>query len=117
MSQINSKTIGDRGEDLAAAKLEAEGYTILRRNFSQPFGEIDIIALKDDVTYFVEVKSREESSYNLPSASITRRKRGQIARAALAWFAQQERETMSSLLVAEVFMDSGTVVLFEDFLC
>jgi putative endonuclease len=48
---------GRLGEDLAAKFIEAKGYKILERNFRTQFGEIDIIAKKNGVLIFVEVKT------------------------------------------------------------
>lgn len=114
---IESNKLGAAGEEMAAAYLEAQGYRILARNFRRREAEIDIIAQKGQVTYFVEVKSRSREGYALPADNITPRKRGQIAKAALLWFMEQGWETESSLLVAEVYPNSGKILLFEDFLC
>ena len=52
------KQYGKMGEDKAVAYLEKEGYRILERNWRFRHWEIDIIAEKDDVIVFVEVKTR-----------------------------------------------------------
>lgn len=52
------KLFGDKSENLATRFLEQEGFVILERNyFARKLGEIDIIALRDDVLHFIEVKS------------------------------------------------------------
>jgi len=52
------KIYGDKSENLATRFLEQEGYLILERNyFARKLGEIDIIASRDDVLHFIEVKS------------------------------------------------------------
>ncbi len=43
-------------EDRAVEFLQKEGFEILCRNFRSKFGEIDIVALKDGVVNFFEVK-------------------------------------------------------------
>jgi putative endonuclease len=48
---------GRRGEERAAAFLRDEGYEILEKNFRSRRGEVDIVAVRDDVVAFVEVKS------------------------------------------------------------
>lgn len=111
------KSLGAKGEDLAAQYLQAAGYQILARNFRRRYGEIDIIVAKAGVTYFVEVKTKTSSAYTPPQSSVGPAKRGQISRMAALWFAEQGRETESSLLVAEVRLDAGRVDLIEDFLC
>ena len=52
-----SKTKGNLAEDKASSFLEENGFYIVERNFYSRFGEIDIIASKDDVLHFIEVKS------------------------------------------------------------
>ena len=54
----NPKLFGDESESLATLFLEQEGFLILERNyFARKLGEIDIIAKRDDVWHFIEVKS------------------------------------------------------------
>ncbi|MBX7491090.1 YraN family protein [Helicobacter turcicus] len=48
---------GKKAEDYTCVFLQKEGYTILERNFNTRFGEIDIVAKKDEVLHFFEVKS------------------------------------------------------------
>ncbi|EGO4876756.1 YraN family protein [Campylobacter lari] len=55
-------------EDLAYEYLKTQGFEILKRNFHSKFGEIDIIAKKDKILHFVEVKSTQgdyEVAYRL----------------------------------------------------
>ena len=56
--------LGRRGEQCAAKYLKKSGYTILRTNWRCYRGEIDIIAYKDGVLAFVEVKSRRAHVYD-----------------------------------------------------
>ena len=52
-----NKEIGKIGEDIACMFLVKQGYTILDRNFLKKYGEIDIVAMKDNVHCFIEVKT------------------------------------------------------------
>jgi len=49
--------IGKLGEELAKKYLIKHGYTIKEENYTKKYGEIDLIAQKDNITHFVEVKS------------------------------------------------------------
>lgn len=49
---------GKEGELLVAHYLQQEGYTIITQNYRKRFGEVDIIAQKNDTLAFVEVKWR-----------------------------------------------------------
>jgi putative endonuclease len=56
--------IGKVGEDIACLFLKKNGYDIIDRNFTMPFGEIDIVARENKVFHFIEVKTvtRENNS-------------------------------------------------------
>lgn len=66
-----SNPIAVKGEDAAVEFLQKKGYRIIDRNFRRGYGEIDIIALKDRVLVFIEVKSRTSSKFGEPRESIT----------------------------------------------
>lgn len=67
---------GKNGEDEAAAFLEKQGFTIADRNVHcGRNGEIDIVALKDSLVIFAEVKTRSTSSYGGALYAITAKKR------------------------------------------
>lgn len=48
---------GEIAENIAARFLVKQGFSILDRNYTKKWGEIDIVAEKADKLYFVEVKS------------------------------------------------------------
>ena len=48
---------GEIGENVASKFLVKRGFTILERNYTKKWGEIDIVAQKDNKIYFIEVKS------------------------------------------------------------
>jgi putative endonuclease len=53
---VKKTEIGKIGEDIAVDYLEHSGHTILFQNFRNRFGELDIISLKEEVLYCIEVK-------------------------------------------------------------
>ena len=65
---------GKLGEDRAISFLEDRGFLVIERNFYSRFGEIDLIASRDGVLNFVEVKSGEYD----PIYQITPRKLSKI---------------------------------------
>lgn len=73
-----SRAKGNVAEDRASAFLLENGYMIVDRNFYSRFGEIDIIAYKDEVLHFVEVKSALD--YELAVQNITKSKLSKIIR-------------------------------------
>ncbi|MCR6594423.1 YraN family protein [Campylobacter insulaenigrae] len=65
---MKSYILGIEGENLACIYLKNLGFEILERNFSSKFGEIDIIAIKNEILHFIEVKTTKgnyEVSYRL----------------------------------------------------
>ena len=57
----NNREKGKYGEDLAVNYLIKLGYFIEKRNFLKKWGELDIIAIKDNIPHFFEVKSVMDS--------------------------------------------------------
>ena len=86
--------LGRRGEELAAAYLEQQGYRIVAANFTLPVGrntrgaivnaEIDLVAYDGATLCFVEVKTRASDWFAPPQVNVDLRKKRQVARAARA---------------------------------
>ncbi len=74
MARGYRKTLGDWGEEVASDYLEKLGYKILARNFFTRFGELDLVAIKDHVLYFVEVKTRSNNSFGFGELAVTEKK-------------------------------------------
>ncbi len=74
--------LGRKGEDLAVEYLKNKGYFILERNFICRQGEIDIIAIDKDYIVFIEIKSRTNTEYGLPSEAVTEEKIKHILKSA-----------------------------------
>ena len=87
--QDTRRQFGDRGEALAVALLEREGYEILERNVSCRFGEVDIIAVKDTVHCFVEVRSRATDIWGGPVESVVFAKQRKVVKASIYWLQRQ----------------------------
>ena len=66
--------LGKKGEDLAVDYLCSRGFKILFRNWKYGRFEIDIIAIKDEMLHFVEVKLRSSAMHGDPEQNITRSK-------------------------------------------
>ena len=83
------KNVGDSGEDFAARMLEDSGYEIIERNYATRFGEIDIIASRDGVLHFIEVKTRTGIEYGYPADAVTDVKRLRIRRSAECYLSRR----------------------------
>lgn len=57
MDNKHNQNTGKIGEETACKFLMKHGYQIVTRNYWKKWGEIDIVAKKDKITHFVEVKT------------------------------------------------------------
>ena len=80
-----NKETGDFGEKAATEYLKNKGYVFLDRNFSCPYGEIDIIMLDESTTVFVEVKTRKGTSYGYASEFVDYRKQQRIRKTCISY--------------------------------
>lgn len=65
---------GKKGEELANAYLLNKGYDIIEINWRYSHWELDIIAIKNNVLHFVEVKTRRSFSFGFPEDKVTNKK-------------------------------------------
>lgn len=82
------QSIGRLGEDLAARRLAAQGYTLRARNWRCATGELDLVLERDDALIFVEVRTRRGDRFGTPEESITPRKRARLISAALTYLSE-----------------------------
>ena len=77
--------LGTFGERVARQHLEANGYRILETNFRVREGEVDIVAERDVVVVFVEVKTRRGDAMGSAVEAIDWRKAQRLLTAAAAY--------------------------------
>ncbi len=65
---------GKEGEKLAIKYFTERGYKILHQNWRHRHWEIDIIACKNDMLHFIEVKCRTSEKYGFPEESVSLKK-------------------------------------------
>jgi len=65
---------GNLGEQLAIKYLSENGYEILHKNWRHKHWEVDIIAVKDSVLHFIEVKTRRTKNFGLPEEKVSNKK-------------------------------------------
>ncbi len=103
------KVVGKAGEILAAIYLEEKGFRILERNFSTKFGELDIIAEKEGVLHYIEVKTRSSMDYGGPAEAVDEKKLRKMERVALIYRARnmppQKRESMDVIGISIDFLE------------
>ncbi|SFV62274.1 putative protein [hydrothermal vent metagenome] len=78
---MNSTQVGKKNEKLALLFLEEHGFYIIEQNYyARKLGEIDIIAIKDEVLHFIEVKSAQ-ANFD-PIYNFTRSKQRKVINSA-----------------------------------
>lgn len=75
---INTKVIGNEGENKAVEFLLHNGYELLHKNWRTRFGEIDIIVKKDNLIVFVEVKTLPKGNLDYLSKVLNKDKQERI---------------------------------------
>lgn len=111
MSYNNAKTIGNKGENAVCEFLERHGYEIIKRNFTIRGGEIDIIAMKENVTAFVEVKTRKPDALESGENAITYSKKQFIVKTAQAYIDKfGNNDSLYRFDVAVVTMDKDRIL-------
>ena len=109
--------IGKLGEDLAVKFLKSYGYKIIHRNYHSQYGEIDIIALDEDLLVFLEVKTRTS---NLSSAlnSVSFAKQLKLSKTASFFLSQnhqyEDNFTRFDLIVVLKKPDSNKIQHYKD---
>lgn len=73
MKSSNLQT-GNKGEDIASKYLQEKGFKIIDRKWKKDFGELDIVATKNKITYFIEVKTQFENQQTSPVDELTQSK-------------------------------------------
>ncbi len=84
---MHTRAWGGLNEQLVAQHLIRAGYVLLDANASCRRGEVDLIAEREGVLCFVEVRSRRTAIWGDPSQTVTGAKQRKIVRAAMQWLA------------------------------
>src|SRR5687767_13548847 len=79
------RSLGQRGERIAAKFLKRLRYKILHRGYRILGGELDIVAVDDRTVVFVEVKTRASHDAGHPSEAVDPHKQKQLTQLALAY--------------------------------
>jgi putative endonuclease len=98
---------GKAGEQMAAEWLELHGFQVICSNWRYRRYEIDIIASKDGILHFVEVKSRHDDLFGKPEDWVNNRKGRHLLTAGVAFtekypeWTQIQYDIVSILLTPE----------------
>jgi putative endonuclease len=98
---------GKAGEQMAAEWLEQRGFRLITRNWKFARYEVDIIASRQKVLHFIEVKSRHDDQFGKPEDWVDRKKGSHLLTAGEAFlnkypgWKQVQYDILSILLTAD----------------
>jgi len=81
---------GRLGERIACLYLMRQGFDIIARRHRGSAGEIDLVALEDDVLAFIEVKTRASSEFGEPWEFVDWQKQQRVRRTAEDFIARYD---------------------------
>ncbi|MDE7379935.1 MAG: YraN family protein [Clostridia bacterium] len=84
------RKLGFWGERKAASFLKKAGYKIIERNYRCPFGEVDIIAEKEDTVAFIEVKTRSSDYFGAPNEAVDNKRKQRYRNCVNFYFAHRQ---------------------------
>lgn len=113
---MRTQQLGQLAEDWAAQHLQKLGFTIVGRNYRYQRAEIDIIAKKQGLLVFTEVKARSNDRFGHPEDFVTPRQQALIHTAAEEYIMAHDWDKAIRFDIIAVFKRHGQVQLmhFED---
>lgn len=101
---------GALGEKTATDYLLLQGYNILEKNYHSSYGEVDIIAKKDDILAFIEVKTRKSHSMITAREAVSKSKQVKLIKTAAMYLSKKgianSDEVKKCFDVIEIYLDS-----------
>ena len=87
----HNQRLGLLGEEIAARWLTRRGWRIVYRRFRNGRRDIDLVAQRDALVAFVEVKARKGSTFGDPVEAVNHRKQRELTRSARVWIDRHGR--------------------------
>ena len=116
MDSFHKKKQGQLGEDLAAKHLLKNGYTIKSKNWRYHPYEIDLVAQKEGVYVFVEVKLRENNDLLELWETVSKGQQQRVVSAAHEYLLMNDIDCESRFDIIGIKITHGKIALehYED---
>jgi uncharacterized protein (TIGR00252 family) len=111
---VTTFDIGRKAEAAAADYLKSCGFNIIEQNWRTRWCEIDVVAKKTNIVFFIEVKYRQTAEQGLGLDYITPKKLKQMRFAADNWVCENDWKGDYQLAAVEVFGDEYIVTNFVE---
>lgn len=107
---LYKKLLGRKGERLAVKALKKQGYKIVGKNLKDRYAEVDILAEKEDVLYFCEVKTRTSDLFGAPSEAVGYEKQKKYRAFAQSYLQKKDLDCSVDFIVVEVTPNGINVI-------
>lgn len=97
--------LGKLGEKIATEYLLKNNFKIIKNHFTCRWGEIDIIAKKGDILYFIEVKTRTNLKFGQPEEAVSFLKLKSLKKAINYYLMSKKIDTKMKLAVIAITLD------------
>jgi len=106
---INKQSLGKKGEEQAAAALEAAGLEIITKNYRSKTGEIDIIAMEGETIIFAEVKTWSSFGIEDLRYSIDIKKQEKIIKTAKFFLLENRKYSNMTIRFDVIFVKNNSI--------
>jgi putative endonuclease len=106
----DARKLGIFGEEYTKKYLLENNFTILAMNYHTKYGELDLIAQKNEKIYFIEVKTRKSLKFGYPVEAYTKSKQEKIIKSAMIYLSTLKvKKSFQFNLVSIVIKDNNEV--------
>ncbi|MDI9358445.1 MAG: YraN family protein [Phycisphaerales bacterium] len=110
---MTKNELGKLGEDIACNWLLSEGYVVKNRNWRTAHCEVDIIASKNKIVHFFEVKTRTNITFGYPEESINQKKMNCLKKIAVAYLSSNTFFNQVQFNAVAIILDYQSKNLLE----
>lgn len=110
MAQHNET--GKTGESLGIGFCLQNGYSIIEKNWRHAPWEVDIIAVKNGILHFIEVKTRSTNRFGNPEDSVSNRKIRNLVNAAEQYLYRHPKWKRIQFDILSILMNGDTPIEF-----
>ena len=108
---------GKYGESIAVKYLILKEFQIIECNWRHKRLEVDIIAVKNKIIHFIEVKTRHSTAFGFPEESVDRKKFKNMQKAAVAYlsrFTKEVRIQFDIVAITRIAGKKAEILFIED---
>lgn len=113
-TETRHQKTGREGEAAACEFLMKKGYEILETNYRYKRSEIDVIARKEQLLVFVEVKTKSYSSFGFPEEAVNARKAQKVIEGAENYIYESNWQKNIRFDIIAIDNSSNEILHLED---